>query len=32
MHDSRFTTSNTKVNDNLNDDLQHSNLKGDAHN
>ena len=32
MHDSRFTTSSTKENGNMNDDLQHSNLKGDAYN
>ena len=32
MHDSRFTTSSTKENYNMNDDLQHSNLKGDAYN
>ena len=31
MHDSRFTTFSTKENDNMNDDLQHSNLKGDAY-
>ena len=32
MHDSRFTTSSTKENDNMNNSLQHSNLKGDAYN
>ena len=32
MHDSRFTTSSTKENGNMNDDLQRSNLKGDAYN
>ena len=28
MHDSIFTTSSIKENGNMNDDLQHSNLKG----
>ena len=32
MHDSRFTTSSTKENGNMNDDIQCSNLKGDAYN
>ena len=32
MQDSRFTTSSTKENGNMNDDLQRSNLKGDAYN
>ena len=32
MHDSRFTTSSTKENGNMNDDLQRSSLKGDAYN
>ena len=32
MHDSRFTTSSTKENDNMNDDFQRSNLKDDAYN
>ena len=32
MHDSRFITSSTKENDNMNDDLQRSNLKGDKYN
>ena len=32
MDDSRSTTSSTKVNGNINYDLQRSNLKGDAYN
>ena len=32
MHNSRFTKSSTKENDNMNDDLQHENLKGDTYN
>ena len=32
MHDSRFTTSSTKENGNMNDDVQRSSLKGDVYN
>ena len=32
MHISRFTKSSIKENENMNDDLQHENLKGDTYN